>query len=134
MGLVEANGNVQLLGRADDDPKVGGHKINVREVEAVLQQHPAIAETVVVGLADPEKIVEAKLHALIVPRTEVVPSEDELLAHCRKHLEPYKVPCASHVRERFPKTPVGKIQRHLIAEEAKHILAQEKSSMLRPKN
>jgi long-chain acyl-CoA synthetase len=133
MGLLEANGDVQLMGRIDDILKVGGHKINPREVEAVLQRHPAIAEAVLVGLADPKKIMEAKLHALIVLRGESVPSDDELRAHCRKHLEPYKVPATFHVRKSFPKTLVGKIQRHLVAEDAKRTLEQEES-LLSPKN
>jgi long-chain acyl-CoA synthetase len=127
MGLVESDGDVQLMGRIDDILKVGGHKINPREVEAVLQRHPAIAEAVLVGLADPKKIMEAKLHALIVVRAVTAPSNEELIEHCRKHLEPYKVPAAFHVRTSFPKTSVGKIQRHLVAEDAKRILAQQES-------
>ncbi|HTZ48955.1 MAG TPA: class I adenylate-forming enzyme family protein [Verrucomicrobiae bacterium] len=119
MGLREANGDVQLMGRIDDILKVGGHKINPREVEAVLQRHPAIAEAVLVGLADPKKIMEARLHAFIVLRTETVPPDEELVAHCRKHLEPYKVPVSFQVRKSFPKTSVGKIQRHLVAQEAR---------------
>lgn len=134
MGLMEANGDVQLMGRIDDILKVGGHKINPREVEAVLQRHPAIAEAVLVGLADPRKIMEAKLHALIVLRTETAPSDEELSAHCRKHLEPYKIPATFHVRTSFPKTPVGKIQRHLVVEDAKRIVAQQESSTVSPKN
>ena len=125
MGLMEANGDVQLMGRMDDILKVGGHKINPREVEAVLQRHPSVAEAVLVGLADPRKIMEARLHAFIVLRTETAPTNEEFVAHCRKHLEPYKVPAAFHFRDSFPKTPVGKIQRHLVAKEAQEALAQE---------
>lgn len=125
MGLREPNGDVQLMGRIDDILKVGGHKINPREVEAVLQRHPAIAEAVLVGLADPKKIMEAKLHAFIVLRTETVPTDEELLAHCRKHLEPYKVPVSFQVRKSFPKTSVGKIQRHLVTQEARGQRAPE---------
>jgi long-chain acyl-CoA synthetase len=130
LGLMEAGGDVQLLGRMDDILKVGGHKINLREVEAVLQRHPAIAEAAIVGLPDPKKIVEAKLHAMIVLQTGNVPTDEELVAHCRKHLEPYKVPSTFHVRTDLPKTPVGKIQRHLVTEDAKRILALEESPAL----
>jgi long-chain acyl-CoA synthetase len=128
MGLMEANGDVQLMGRIDDILKVGGHKINPREVEAVLQRHPSVAEAVLVGLADPRKIMEAKLHALLVLRTDEVPSDEELIAHCRKHLEPYKVPTTFRVRTSFPKTPLGKIQRHLVAQQAQQIMLQEAAS------
>jgi long-chain acyl-CoA synthetase len=127
MGFVEANGDVQLMGRIDDILKIGGHKINPREVEAVLMRHPNIAEAVLVGLADPKKIMEAKLHALIILRNEPVPAPEELIAHCRKHLEPYKVPATYQVRTAFPKTPLGKIQRHLAAKEAQEAFASSKS-------
>lgn len=125
LGLLEANGDVQLMGRIDDILKVGGHKINPREVEAVLQRHPGVAEAVLVGLADPRKIMEARLHAFIVLRSDARPSDEELVAHCRKHLEPYKVPAEFHVRSSFPKTPLGKIQRHLVTKEAQGALGQE---------
>jgi long-chain acyl-CoA synthetase len=119
MGLSETNGDVQLMGRIDDILKVGGHKINPREVEAVLARHPNISEAVLVGLADPKKIMEAKLHALIILRGDAAPSTEDLIAHCRKHLEPYKVPATYQVRTTpFPKTPLGKIQRHLVTKEA----------------
>jgi long-chain acyl-CoA synthetase len=120
MGLSEANGDVQLMGRIDDILKVGGHKINPREVEAVLMRHPSIAEAVLVGLADPRKIMEAKLHTFLILKADAAaPSSEELIAHCRKHLEPYKVPATFQIRTTpFPKTPLGKLQRHLVAKEA----------------
>jgi len=118
MGVMEANGDVQLMGRMDDILKIGGHKINPREVEAVLQRHPSVLEAVLIGLADPCKIMEAKLHALVVLRKDSVVTQEELVAHCRLHLEPYKVPASIQFRTSFPKTPLGKIQRHLVAQEA----------------
>jgi long-chain acyl-CoA synthetase len=129
MGLSEPNGDVQLMGRIDDILKVGGHKINPREVETVIMRHPGVAEAVLVGLADPKKIMEAKLHAFIILRGDSAPTTEELIAHCRKHLEPYKVPATFQVRTTsFPKTPLGKIQRHLVAKEAQEVLGRDKST------
>jgi long-chain acyl-CoA synthetase len=125
MGLMEASGDVQLMGRMDDILKVGGHKVNPREVEAVLQRHPNVAEAVLVGLADPQKIMEVKLHAFVVPRKDSTPTAAELVAHCRLHLEPYKVPASIQFRASFPKTPLGKIQRHLVAQEAQGATVRE---------
>ena len=128
MGLSEANGDVQLMGRIDDILKVGGHKINPREVEAVMMRHPSVAEAVLVGLRDPRKIMEAKLHAFIILRGETAPTAEELVMHCRKHLEPYKVPTSFQVRTApFPKTPLGKIQRHLVAKEAQEAQRSDNS-------
>jgi long-chain acyl-CoA synthetase len=124
MGLMEASGDVQLMGRMDDILKVGGHKVNPREVEAVLQRHPNVAEAVLVGLADPQKIMEVRLHAFVVPRKDTAPTAAELVAHCRLHLEPYKVPASIQFRASFPKTPLGKIQRHLVTQEAQEAAVQ----------
>jgi acyl-coenzyme A synthetase/AMP-(fatty) acid ligase len=124
MGLMEASGDVQLMGRMDDILKVGGHKVNPREVEAVLQRHPNVAEAVLVGLADPQKIMEVRLHAFVVPRKDTAPTAAELVAHCRLHLEPYKVPASIQLRASFPKTLLGKIQRHLVTQEAQEAAVQ----------
>lgn len=134
MGLLDPNGDVQLMGRIDDILKVGGHKINPREVEAVLGRHPSVAEAALVGLADPLKILELELHAFVVPRAGTAPIDAELIAHCRQHLEPYKVPAKIHFRASLPKTSVGKIQRHLVAQEAQKDLLQEKNTAHGPSN
>jgi acyl-coenzyme A synthetase/AMP-(fatty) acid ligase len=118
MGLMDGNGDVQLMGRMDDILKVGGHKVNPREVEVVLQRHPGVAEAVVVGVADQDKNMEIALHAFVVPRKGTRPIAPELVAHCREHLELYKVPARVYFRESFPKTALGKIQRHLVAQSA----------------
>ncbi len=134
MGMMEATGDIQLMGRMDDILKVGGHKINPREVEAVLQRHPNVAEAVLVGLADPRKIMEVKLHAFVVPRKDAVPTAAELVAHCRLHLEPYKVPASIQFRASFPKTPLGKIQRHLVTLEAQGAAVEEGDPSRGPNN
>jgi acyl-coenzyme A synthetase/AMP-(fatty) acid ligase len=67
MGLTDEQGDVQLMGRMDDILKVCGHKINLREVESVLQGHPSEAEAVVVALVDQRTNMEA-MHAFVVHR------------------------------------------------------------------
>ena len=128
MGLMHLDGDVQLMGRIDDILKVGGHKINPREVEAVLQRHPSVAEAVLVGLPDPLKILEVELHAFVIPRIGTTPVAAELIVHCRQHLEPYKVPARIHFRASFPKTSLGKIQRHLVTKQAQKDLLQERDT------
>jgi long-chain acyl-CoA synthetase len=128
MGLMHPNGDVQLMGRIDNILKVGGHKIDPREVEAVLERHASVAEAVLVGLADPLKILEVELHAFVVPRTGTAPAAAELIVHCRQHLEPYKVPAKIHFRASFPKTSLGKIQRHLVTQGAQKDLLQERET------
>jgi long-chain acyl-CoA synthetase len=114
LGMVDESGRIRLIGRLDDIIKVGGHKIHPREIEAVLQRHPSVAEAVVVGHHDPGATMESVLHAFVVCRLGFTVSDSELLAYCKEHLELYKVPAAVCFRESFPKTALGKIQRNRV--------------------
>src|SRR3989442_1206425 len=117
IGRVEGEGEVALLGRMDDVLKVAGHKISPREVEVTLNRHPAVRESAVLGLPDPRGILEQELHAFVVLRKDVASSASQLLAHCRQSLEPHKVPARIHFRTSLPKSPLGKVQRHLLITE-----------------
>ncbi len=115
LGMMDENGRIRLIGRLDDIIKVGGHKIHPREIEAVLQRHPSVAEVVVAGHRDPAASLGSVLRAFVVRKKGFVVSDTELLAHCHEHLELYKVPATICFRESFPKTALGKIQRRLVA-------------------
>jgi len=115
LGMMDENGRIQLIGRLDDIIKVGGHKIHPREIEAVLQRHPGVAEAVVTGHRDPRASLGCVLQAFVVRKKGFVVCDTELLAHCQEHLELYKVPATVCFRESFPKTALGKIQRRLVA-------------------
>ena len=115
LGMMDGSGKIRLIGRLDDIVKVGGHKIHPREIEAVLQRHPSVAEAVVVGHRVPEATMESVLQAFVVCRKGFAVSDSELLAHCKEHLELYKIPATVCFREWFPKTPLGKIQRNRVA-------------------
>jgi acyl-CoA synthetase (AMP-forming)/AMP-acid ligase II len=115
LGMMDDNGKIRFIGRLDDIIKVGGHKIHPREIEAVLQRHPGVAEAVVAGHGDPGATLGCVLQAFVVRKKGFVVSDCELLAHCRELLELYKVPATICFREAFPKTALGKIQRRLVA-------------------
>ena len=114
LGIVDEDGRIRLIGRLDDIVKVGGHKIHPREIEAVLQRHPSVAEAVVIGYPDVSASLGSVLQAFVVLRRGFIVSDSELLFHCREHLELYKVPASISFRESFPKTALGKIQRSLV--------------------
>jgi len=116
LGIVDENGRIRLAGRIDDIIKIGGHKINPREIETVLQRHPAVAEAVVTGRVAAQGDLGNALQAFVVCRKGFVASDIELLAYCREHLELYKVPATIHFRVSLPKTSLGKIQRHIVAQ------------------
>lgn len=116
MGLVTDQG-VELLGRLDDMLKVGGRKVNPTEVELALARHADVADAAVAAAPDPTGVFEAVLHAYVVPRKGATLSEEELLAFCRRQIEPYKLPSRIHFRTSLPKSAVGKILRSELAKE-----------------
>jgi len=113
VGVTDASGTIQLMGRIDDMIKVAGHKVHPREIEVVLQRHPSVQEVVVAQCRD-QSGMKSAIRAHVVLRKDIAVSDAELLAHCREHLELYKVPASICFRDSFPKTALGKIQRHLV--------------------
>jgi long-chain acyl-CoA synthetase len=110
LGRVDEDGFFTVIGRKKEMIIRGGQKIYPGEVEAVLYQHPAVAEAAVVGVADATWGEEVK--AYVVGRSAV--EEPELLAHCRDRLADFKCPRSVAFREALPKTATGKVQKHLL--------------------
>ena len=111
--LRDEEGYYRHCGRNDDMLKVGGIWCSPIEIEARLIEHPAVVEAAVVGRPDASGLV--KPEAWVVLRHGVVGSAaliDELMAHCKRRLAPYKFPRQVHFVEELPKTATGKIQRY----------------------
>jgi fatty-acyl-CoA synthase len=82
-------------------------------VEAVLEAHPAVAEAAVHARADDEW--GEAVAATVVLRRDAEASADDLLAHCRSNLAPFKVPKHLSFADHLPRTPSGKLlRRHLV--------------------
>jgi fatty-acyl-CoA synthase len=124
LARVDDEGFVHIAGRAKELVIVGGLNVYPAEVERVLLDHDAVAEAAVVGVPDPQwgEVPEA----VVVVKDGRSVSPVELEAHCRLDLANYKVPRRWNVRdEPLPRTTSGKIQRHVIAEQAKSALRAE---------
>lgn len=117
LGRCDEDGYYYLMDRARDMFISGGENVYPAEVERVLRQHPAVAEAAVVGVPDP-KWGEAG-HAFVIPKPGSQATEQELEQHCRQGLASYKVPRSIVFVKEFPRTPLGKIRKFLLLEEAK---------------
>ena len=69
-------------------------------------------------MPDPSGIFEHELHAFVVTARDVQLRQSELLAHCRRFLEPYKVPAQVHFHPSLPKSNVGKVSKHVLRAES----------------
>ncbi|MDQ3802878.1 MAG: amino acid adenylation domain-containing protein, partial [Acidobacteriota bacterium] len=101
-------GDVEYLGRADQQVKIRGHRIELGEIEAALGRHPAVRECVVVARAD-AATGTSRLVAYVVPRREPAPGVDELRQHLKRTLPEYMVPSAFVTLGALPLTANGKI-------------------------
>jgi benzoate-CoA ligase len=106
---VDADGYYTYGGRSDDMLKVGGIYVSPFEVEACLMSHAAVLEVAVIGVADADELVKPK--AYVVLKAGQVATADELKAHVRQQLAPYKYPRWIEFVGELPKTATGKIQR-----------------------
>jgi O-succinylbenzoic acid--CoA ligase len=107
---VLSGGVLRVLGRLDDIIVTGGEKVWPEEVEAVLREHPSVADVAVAGTPDPEW--GARVTAYVVPRDPAAPlSLEELRAFCDNRIANFKAPRALEIRETLPRTASGKIKR-----------------------
>jgi len=107
--VKNADGTYTYSGRSDDMLKVGGIYVSPFEVEACLMTHPAVLEVAVIGMADNDELIKPK--ACVVLKTGQSATADELKAHVKRQLAPYKYPRWIEFVPELPKTATGKIQR-----------------------
>src|SRR5208282_2050337 len=111
----DADGYFWFIGRADDVIKSSGHLIGPFEVESTLMEHPAVAETGVIGKPDPVagEVVKAFV-SLKAPYSSSEQLRSELLGFARKRLGAVVAPKEIEFVASVPKTRSGKIMRRLL--------------------
>ncbi|MDK2887740.1 MAG: fatty-acyl-CoA synthase [Thermoanaerobacter sp.] len=107
IGVLDEDNFITVVDRKKDMVKTGGENVSSREVEEVIYRHPAVSEVAVIGLPH-EKWVEA-VTAVVVLKAGCTATEEEIIALCREHLAPFKVPKGVLFIDQLPKTPSGKI-------------------------
>ena len=105
----DADGFIWIVDRRKDMINTAGFNVYPAELERVLAAHPDVSMAAVGGVPDREKGELAK--AYIVPRPGAEPTVDGIMAHCRKHLAPYKVPRLIRFVPDLPVNSTGKILR-----------------------
>jgi acyl-coenzyme A synthetase/AMP-(fatty) acid ligase len=113
--LVRAtsDGRVEFVGRANDQVKVNGFRVELGEIEAVLAKHPGLAH--VAAVAKESGTGEKRLVAYVVPESGQV-DPVVLKAHAAEVLPDYMVPAAFVSLEALPLTANGKVDRRALPE------------------
>ncbi|MFE3031380.1 amino acid adenylation domain-containing protein [Streptomyces canus] len=104
------SGQLEFLGRLDDQVKVRGFRIEPREIEAALAGHPGVRTAVVIVIGDG---VAARLAAYLTPAAagEAIPSVADLREHLRRRVPDFMIPATFTELADLPLTPTGKVDR-----------------------
>jgi acyl-CoA synthetase (AMP-forming)/AMP-acid ligase II len=111
IGVIDSDGYLALTGRIKELINRGGEKISPEEIEAVLLEHPAVAEAAIFGVPDPKYGEEVS--AAVVLRGAA--STQELQAYCGTLLADFKVPKLIHKVSAIPRNAMGKVKRSDLA-------------------
>jgi o-succinylbenzoate---CoA ligase len=112
LGALDQQGRLSIIGRKADTIVTGGENVAPAEVEAVLLEHPALADAAVFGRPDPEW--GDAVVASVVLRAGRAAESEELRAHCAERLASFKVPKAFQFAPRLPRSETGKLQRRAL--------------------
>jgi long-chain acyl-CoA synthetase len=107
LATISPDGFVSVVGRKKDLILRGGYSVVPGEVEAVLLDHPAVAEAAVVGTPHPE--LGEEVAAFVTLRPGARANAEELVAFCRERLAPFKYPRRVSLVSELPKGATGKV-------------------------
>ena len=116
---VDEDGFYWYEGRSDDMIKVSGLWVSPIEIESVLMEHPAVAESAVVGI---EVDGFTKIKAFVITKGDATAGDalaTELQEHCKTRLQRFQYPHLIEFVPELPKTVTGKIQRYKLREPAR---------------
>lgn len=116
----DENGNFWYEGRADNLIKVSGVYVSPLEIEKCLETHPAVMETVVLGIRDQDGLT--KTTAFIVLNQGYDATErmaEKLKEFCRQKMAPFKSPRTVEFMKELPKTGQGKIDKRSLLERSR---------------
>ncbi|RAZ76095.1 long-chain fatty acid--CoA ligase [Mesorhizobium atlanticum] len=115
MGFMDERGYTKIVDRKKDMILVSGFNVYPNELEEVVAHHPGVLEAAAVGVPDEHS---GEVPKLFVVRKDPALTVEALMAYCRENLTGYKRPRYIEFRTELPKTPVGKILRRALRDQA----------------
>ena len=116
MAWRDEDGYLYLADRKKDVINRGGEKIFPAEVESIINRHPKVLESAVIGVSDP--YWGEKVQAFIVLQPGASASEEEMVDFCRSRLASYKKPAGIQFLPELPKNAVGKVLKYVLRQQA----------------
>ncbi len=125
LGRRLADGNLEFVGRIDNQIKLRGFRIELEEIEAALEQHSEVAQAVVILREDNPG--DKHIVAYVVPRLEETARAIELRKYLGERLPEYMVPSSFVFQKSLPLTPNGKVDRRALPAPKRDRSALERS-------
>lgn len=110
LGERRTDGRIRLIGRLREMYKSGGYNVYPREVETVIETHPAVAAAAVVSIPDP---LWQEVGVAYVVLKEAI-SAEQLEQYCRDRLANYKLPKRFVITAELPLLPIGKVDKRTL--------------------
>lgn len=116
LAILREDGYIQISGRIKDVIMPGGLNFSAVEVEDFISTHPAVEQVAVAAV--PDKVMGEIGMAFVKLKKGKECKEDEIIGHCKGSLANYKVPKYVKFVDDFPMTPLGKIQKFKLKDQA----------------
>lgn len=113
---IDEDGYFYIIDRKKDMIISEGFNIYPNEIDEVVLTHPKVLDAAAVGV--PDRLRGEKVVLYVVLKEGEVARQDEIVGFCKEHLAKYKVPKRVEFKKELPKTPVGKVLRRVLREEA----------------
>ena len=123
IGVLDEHGYVRITDRKKDMFTMGGFNCYPAEIENIMYSHADLVQVAVVGVPD-ERMGEVGM-AFVVTRVGAELTTEQFIEWCRENMANYKVPRYVEFRDSLPLNASGKIQKNVIREEAKQIIANK---------
>jgi acyl-CoA synthetase (AMP-forming)/AMP-acid ligase II len=117
LAAMDEDGYLYIRGRKKELIKASGYSVFPSEVEALLHEHPAVAECAVIGVPHPYRGEEVKAFVVLKSEFQGTVSAEQMVRWARDHMAAYKYPRQVEIRSALPKTGSGKILKRVLVEE-----------------
>ncbi len=116
LARYRADGNIDFLGRQDFQVKVRGYRIELGDIEAALNEHPALQQSVVMARQMGPNIDDKQLVAYLITADDEPPNISALREFLSDKLPDYMIPALYVSMDKFPLNPAGKVDRNALPE------------------
>lgn len=120
LAFRDSRGYIRITGRLSEMFKSGGENVYPREIEEVIESHPAVIFSAVMGV--PDEIYQEVGWAFVMPRPGQTVTEEDLRGLCKSSLANFKIPKKFFIRPMLPLLASGKVNKMALKDEIREML------------